>query len=237
VSVVWHDLECGGYAQDLPLWRELAQRYGGPVLDIGAGTGRVALDLARHGYEVTALDRDTALIAELRRRAADLPVSAVVADARDFALDATFPLCVVPMQTVQLLGGAAGRTAFLRCVRRHLGDGGVIAAAIVETVECFEVHDGAAAPLPDMVDRDGVVYFSQPTAVRAGPTGFVLERRRERVGSKGQHTIEHDLVELDGLSSDQFEAEGRAAGLQPAGRVQIGSTAEHVGSAVVILHG
>ena len=45
--VAWHDVECGGYDADLPLWRELAARRGGPVLDVGAGTGRVALDLAR----------------------------------------------------------------------------------------------------------------------------------------------------------------------------------------------
>ncbi len=53
--VRWHDLECGGYAIDLELWRELAAQAGGPVLDVGAGTGRVALDLARGGV---AVERD-----------------------------------------------------------------------------------------------------------------------------------------------------------------------------------
>ena len=41
--VVWHDVECGGYDADLTLWQELAREAGGPVLDVGAGTGRVAL--------------------------------------------------------------------------------------------------------------------------------------------------------------------------------------------------
>jgi hypothetical protein len=52
-EVVWHDLECGAYRADLPLWRELAARarFGSPILDVGAGTGRVALDLARAGHE------------------------------------------------------------------------------------------------------------------------------------------------------------------------------------------
>ena len=45
--VVWHDVECGGYDADLPLWRELAREAGGPVLDVGAGTGRVALRARR----------------------------------------------------------------------------------------------------------------------------------------------------------------------------------------------
>ncbi len=42
-AVVWHDIECSAYRADLPLWRELAAEYGDPILDVGAGTGRVAL--------------------------------------------------------------------------------------------------------------------------------------------------------------------------------------------------
>ena len=60
--VAWHDVECGGYRADLPLWRELARAEAGPVLDVGAGTGRVALDLARAGHSVTALDREPELL-------------------------------------------------------------------------------------------------------------------------------------------------------------------------------
>jgi precorrin-6B methylase 2 len=67
-TVVWHDVECGSYVEDLPLWRSLAAEYGDPVLDVGAGTGRVTLDLARAGYRVTALDRDPELLAALERR-------------------------------------------------------------------------------------------------------------------------------------------------------------------------
>jgi precorrin-6B methylase 2 len=68
VSVIWHDLECGGYAEDMAVWRALANEYGDPVLDVGAGTGRIALDLARRGHRVTALDRDDALLGELSPR-------------------------------------------------------------------------------------------------------------------------------------------------------------------------
>src|SRR5439155_743 len=57
-GVIWHDVECGAYVADLPLWRELAAACEGPILDVGAGTGRVTLDLARHGHDVVALDRD-----------------------------------------------------------------------------------------------------------------------------------------------------------------------------------
>jgi SAM-dependent methyltransferase len=135
MTVVWHDLECGGYAEDLALWRSLAAEYGGPVLDVGAGAGRVSLDLARLGYNVTALDLDPVLLAELARRAVGLDVETVVADAREFDLGRRFPLCVVPMQTIQLLGGRDGRERFLRCAHRHLEQDGAVAIAIAEMLE------------------------------------------------------------------------------------------------------
>ena len=58
----------------------------GPILDIGAGTGRVALDLARAGHSVTALELDRALLGALSERAGDLDVEPVCADARTFEL-------------------------------------------------------------------------------------------------------------------------------------------------------
>jgi len=84
LDAIWHDLECGGYSEDLALWRELADRSGGPVLDVGAGTGRVTLELAAHDVEVVALDIDEPLLAALEVRAAELPVATVLADARQF---------------------------------------------------------------------------------------------------------------------------------------------------------
>jgi len=101
--VVWHDVECGRYSADLALWAELAGRERGPVLDVGAGTGRVALPLARAGHDVTALDREPELLEALATRAQGLPIATVVADAGDFALDRRFGLVIVPMQTIQLL--------------------------------------------------------------------------------------------------------------------------------------
>ena len=52
-EAIWHDVECGSYREDLTLWLALADATGGPVADVGAGTGRVALALARAGHDVT----------------------------------------------------------------------------------------------------------------------------------------------------------------------------------------
>ena len=246
MSVLWHDLECGSYAEDLPLWRSLAAEHGDPVLDIGAGTGRVALDLAGAGYRVTALDRDPELLAALAARASgrnvqimdassQALVTTVVADARDFDLGERFPLIIVPMQTIQLLGGPDGRASFLACALRHLLPGGALAIAIAEALDLYDVTDGVPSPTPDIRELDGVVYSSRPVAVRADPDGFVLERLRETVAVAGERTVEHDLIRLDRLTARGLEREGRAAGFTRVQRARVRETADYVGSEVVIL--
>jgi SAM-dependent methyltransferase len=245
MSVIWHDLECGSYAEDLPLWRSLAAEHGDPVLDIGAGTGRVALDLARAGYRVTALDRDPGLLNALEERvgskselfgpSSQALVTTVVADARDFDLGKRFPLAIVPMQTIQLLGGAEGRARFLACSLRHLLPDGALAIAIAEALDLYDVTDGVPSPTPDIRELDGVVYSSRPVAVRAEPDGFVLERLRETVAAAGERSVERDLIRLDRLTARALAREGRAAGFARVQRARVRETADYVGSEVVIL--
>jgi len=159
----------------------------------------------------------------------------VVADARDFTLDERFPLVIVPMQTIQLLGGPDGRAAFLRCAHRHLEPGGVLAVALSEVLDLYEVVDGMPMPMPDVREVEGVVYSSQPTAVRADRRGFVLERRREIVGLEGDMIVEENVIRLDRLTVRGLEREGVAVGFTRGGRAHVPATEDYSGSEVVIL--
>ncbi len=238
--VIWHDLECGSYREDLPLWRALAARHHGPVLDIGAGSGRVALELVRAGHEVIALDRDAVLLAALQERAhaAGLAgVTTICADACDFTLSDRVQLCIVPMQTIQLLHGADERARFLARARLAVRSGGVLALAIADRLEPFEVASGSPEPLPDVGEFGGTVYSSRPLAVRPEDGRFILERRRETVTPTGDLLTETDLVGLAALDADALEAEGRAAGFTPAPREAVATTPDYVGSTVVMLDG
>lgn len=251
-AVLWHDLECGSYTADLPLWRELAGAApaGAPseaVLDIGAGTGRVALDLARRGHRVTALDLDAALLDALRERAAEVHVECVCADGRTFELARRdFAVCLAPMQTVQLLGGAAGRVAFLRRARAHVRPGGLLACAIVTEIEPFDCAAGDLGPSPEIVRVDGTHYVSRATRVHVGRRVVRIERERSvlagehpeghrQAGASAQPARERDVVELDRLSVSRLQREGREAGLAAVGTRSIGATEEHTGSVVVML--
>jgi SAM-dependent methyltransferase len=246
-EVIWHDLECGSYRADLPLWRELAARHPGPVLDIGAGSGRVTLELARGGHAVTALERERVLLEALRGRPGAEGVRAVCADARGFRLkQREYALCVVPMQTIQLFGGAAGRSAFLRRARAVLRPGGLLACAILGRVEPFACADGDAGPAPETAVIDGWRYASLPTRVALDRRSVVIERERRifpaaeqprwdnREGER-ERGRERSVIELDRLARRTLEREARRAGLRPEPAREVAPTEDHAGSTVVML--
>jgi SAM-dependent methyltransferase len=235
--VVWHDVECGAYAADLPLWRELVAAAGGPVLEIGAGTGRVALDLAAHGHEVVAVDHDAQLLAALRARAREhgLSVETVLADARELRLGRRLTLCLVPMQTLQLLGGAAQRRRFWRRARAHLHGGALLAAALTPVLKPFPAQDTTTLPLPEVRELDGWVYSSQPVAVRTGRHAMTIERRRQKVAPAGRLTEHRDVVRLSRLDASTAAAEAVRHGFALEPTRTITPTRDHVGSEVVVL--
>ena len=234
-KVGWHDVECGGYAADLELWTGLARAAGGAVLDVGAGTGRVALALARAGIDVTALDIDPELLGELERRAgeAGVAVPTVLADAADFDLAGReFAMIAAPMQTIQLLDD---RDGFFACARRALAPGGLVALALAEATEPFEALD--ELPPPDRGEQDGWRFVSQPLAIRLRPGTMRIERRRELIAPDGARSAEPDVIELTLVSAGQLAAEAAPHGLRPEPSVHVPATADHVGSEVVLLRG
>ena len=235
-AAIWHEVECAGYRADLPLWRELAAERGGPVLELGCGTGRVALDLADRGHAVTALDSDEDLVRALARRARErgLRVDAVTGDARALSLGRTFRLVTAPMQVVQLLGGAEGRRRLLRAVRRHLAPGGLLAAALADPFEAVPRED-ALPPLPDVREGGGWVFSSTPVAVRADGRAVAIDRLRQVVSPDGALSEHLVTLRLDPLSAAELEAEAREAAFRPLPSRAVPATADHVGSTVVLL--
>lgn len=122
-----YDLQYERYRDDLPFYTRLADDYGGPVLELGAGTARVAAALARAGHEVVALEPAAEMIrrGQARLAAAGLTtVSYHQGDMRAARLGQRFPLVIAPFNTLMHAYTLADQDATLQTVRAHLAPGG-----------------------------------------------------------------------------------------------------------------
>ena len=132
----YYDLDLVDDPGDVELYRALAARSGGPVLELAAGTGRVAVPLAAAGLEVVALDLDPAMLARAEARWADAADSArprrpggslqsVQADLLDADLGARFGLVILALNGLLLLADPVSQAAALAAVARHLRPSGI----------------------------------------------------------------------------------------------------------------
>ncbi len=241
--VRWHDLECGLYRADLPLWLKLAGPAPTlrPILDLGAGTGRVSLALAGAGHDVIALDRDADLLAALADRTDGLPVRTVNQDARRLELaERDLALAIAPMQTIQLLGGVAGRGELMSGVRRHMRAGGILACAIVTDAEEFDCGAGDLGPGPEVARTQDAIFVSRAVSVRVSDSVIRIERVRRVLSADGSEPAsvlrtEPDVIELDRVTAPELAHEARAAGFEAESVQVTAATEEHVASEVVIL--
>lgn len=113
----------------------LARASGGPVLEIGVGTGRIALPILQAGIDVAGIDLYEQMLQRAREKAAlamPLPGKAelVQADMRDFDLGRTFPLVIIPGRTLLLLGSAVAQRQALKRAAAHLAPGGRLALTV-----------------------------------------------------------------------------------------------------------
>lgn len=236
---IWQQVEFGSYTADLPLWVELAEAAAGPMLELGAGAGRVSLHLAEAGAEVIALERDSEVAAQLDSSAAErgLAVSVVVADLAaptDLRLASEPGLAIGPLHLIQELDDTS-RQALLARLAELMAPGGTVALTVVDESTLLSAGTAATQILPDMRELDGWVYSSEPLWVQVGDAVLTIRRLRERVSPEGQmeRTVHDDT--LHRVSADRLELEAQEAGLRRAGRRQLSSGPNEADSTVVLL--
>jgi SAM-dependent methyltransferase len=128
-----YDLDLVEDPGDLDLYLALAARTGGPILELGCGTGRVAVPLAAAGHEVTAVDIDPAMLGRARRRA-DVAAAAIggridFVEADMLGLDlpsaGSFRLAIIALNSLFLLAARAAQREAFATMARHLARGGL----------------------------------------------------------------------------------------------------------------
>lgn len=140
---------------DVRFYVEQALREGGPILEIGAGSGRITLALAEGGYSVVGVDTMPPMLAFARKRLARLPiaqrerVTLIRADVRKLELGRRFPLVIAPFNVLQHVYTTADLELALRACAAHLAPGG----ALVFDVLMPDI--AALAQDPDRIYRIG----------------------------------------------------------------------------------
>ncbi len=131
----------------------------GKVLDMGCGPGRHAIELARRGFEVTAVDSTPCLLRTARERAgaAEVDVEWVLGDMRDFARPASYDLVISIFTSFGYFRGDDENTAVLESFRRNLRPGGLCLIELIPKETLARIFQPAGAtPLPG-----GAVVFEQ----------------------------------------------------------------------------
>lgn len=117
---------------DAPFFVEMAKETGGPVLELGCGTGRVLLPTARAGIQITGLDLSEDMLAVCRKKLESEPagvrarVRLVEGDMRDFEFPERFRLVTMPFRPFQHLITVEDQLACLGCIHRHLAEAGIV---------------------------------------------------------------------------------------------------------------
>jgi SAM-dependent methyltransferase len=133
---VLHATVPGG--DDLAFFTALADEVGGPILELGCGTGRLTVPLAEAGFEIVGLDRSEPMLALARGRVARLDAGArdriaiVEADVRSYELDRTFGLVFAAFRVFMALTDQETQLEALATVRRHLRPDGRLALDVFD---------------------------------------------------------------------------------------------------------
>ena len=235
-EAIWQELEFGSHRADLELWEEIASEAGGPVLELGAGAGRVALHLARAGREVIAVEREAALADELERRGEGLPIRVVRADLAELAarsLPGEPRAALAPLHVLQQLDPGARGSRLAELAEALPADSRLGAALVDES--SFVTDELEPKPLPDMREVDGLVYSSEPLWLQVDEGSIRVRRMRERVSPEGEiERSVHDDV-LERLSPAALEAAADEAGFSAVQRRPLRTGTHEADSIAVIL--
>jgi len=222
-----YDAEYGDIDDAGAFFLTLAESCGPRVLDLGCGTGRIAIPLAKRGKQVIGLEHSAAMLAHARAKAGDLPIRWVEGDFRAYDLKETFDLIVSCGHAFQALLAEADQSAFLRCARAHLAPGGLLAFDTRNTAPVHLQVSGReefwhSFTLPDgrIVDVSGIETYDPPTGVmhyRTIRTGRADGRRRE-TSLRIKFTAPNDLrrlARLSGLQIDRLYGDFQGGPLTP----------------------
>jgi SAM-dependent methyltransferase len=219
-----YDLDLAEDPGDVELYLALAARTGGPVLEIAAGSGRVAVPLAAAGHEVTIVDNDPAMLARAAKLAAEAGpevaarLESVEADLIDLKLPggARFHLAILALNSILLLESRDTQQAAIETMARHLEPGGLAIVDVwLPSADELARYDGRLSLEYVRDDPEtGFIVTKQTAAQHEPSTGHVDLTAIYEEGSQGgavSRWVREDRLRL--LNADELRALAESAGL------------------------
>ncbi len=148
----FYDAENLEMTDDLPLYSGLAEIYGGPILDVGCGTGRVMLHLAQEGHQCIGVDTSPQMLELGRRKAEAMPevarrVQFVEGDITTHQAADKYQMILLPYHTFMHFPNQEIQLHTLAQLTRNLADGGVMVFDLPNAGEAFGTQDDHAIAL------------------------------------------------------------------------------------------
>jgi ubiquinone/menaquinone biosynthesis C-methylase UbiE len=190
---------------DTGFYLDLAHRVGGEVLEVGVGTGRVALALAEAGVSVTGIDASPAMLAIAVAKAATGRLAErlhfELADMRAFDFPARrFGLAIVPFRAFQLLLTVDDQLAALTGILRHLRPGGIVAVHLFDPDLRFLLPGSTTAPVERQIGIDRETGRRIEAELEATSFDHVMQVRRDlwryRAFDADGTVVEEETLEL-----------------------------------------
>ena len=187
----WQHLELGPYQSDIPLWLSLAAGSPDPILELGAGAGRVTFPLLETGHAVIAIEADPELAAYLQTEGSsrDLPLSVRSAPVEASSLDGReIGLVIGPMQFLHYLSPDRCRSV----LGRFAGDAEARPMMAFAVLRESDLSEGVFEfdLLPDMVESNGWILSSRIRRIVVTERRIVIERLRETVSPSGSRRLQ-----------------------------------------------
>lgn len=191
----WENAQTLG-RRDVPFWQRVASRAGGRVLELGCGTGRVSIPLAKAGVEIVGVDRSAPMLEQARKRIraggskGPPRVRLVRADIRALPFgDGSFPTVIAPYGILQSLTRPRDLTAALASVARVVAHGGTFGIDLVPDVPKWREYSNRV----QLRGRAGRAHLTLVESVRQDPKRRLTTFQQTFVERRGERTEEHQF--------------------------------------------
>jgi SAM-dependent methyltransferase len=167
--------------EDIAFFTDLADKKGGPILEYGAGTGRITLPLARRGHEVTAVDASPFMLERLCAHVARAPrktqdqIQVVRGDMRAYRTKRRYPLVLATFNVVGHLQTYIDLQRFLKRAREHLAPRGTLAFdVLLPQADELEADPTETFPAPRFKHPDSGAWIRQTERFEYDPEKQLL---------------------------------------------------------------